>query len=67
MCLMRLLAIALFSTSLFAANIAYYGGYYYTGAAEIASWLAAGIAAFGGDKFVSPLLSRITGKAASGG
>jgi hypothetical protein len=46
--------------SLFAANLAYYGGYYYSGLAELPSFLAAGLAAFGGDKFVLPLLTRAT-------
>lgn len=45
-----------------AGNIAYYGGYYYFTLAEIACFGAASIAAYGGDKFLTPLLSRITGK-----
>lgn len=48
--------------SLMAANICYYGGYYYMGAAEVGCFMAAAVAAYGGDKFIMPLLSRITGK-----
>lgn len=49
-----------------AGNIAYYGGFYYAGLAEIPCFIGAAVAAYGGDKFLSPLLSRITGKAATG-
>lgn len=44
-----------------AANICYYGGFYYMGAAEVGCFMGAAVAAYGGDKFLSPLLSRITG------
>lgn len=47
--------------SCMAANICYYGGYYYMGAAEIGCFMGASVAAYGGDKFLAPLLSRITG------
>lgn len=50
-----------------AGNIAYFGGYYYAGLAEIPCFIGAAVAAYGGDKFLSPLLSRITGKATTGG
>lgn len=49
--------------ALLAGNIAYYGGYYYFAMAEIPCFIAAAVAAYGGDKFLSPLLSRITGRA----
>lgn len=42
-----------------ACNIAYYGGYYYLGVAEIGCFIAAAIAAWGGDKFLAPLLQRL--------
>ena len=45
-----------------AGNIAYYGGYYYAGLSEIVCFIGAAVSAYGGDKFLSPLLSRITGK-----
>lgn len=45
------------------ANIAYVLGYYYGGVAEIPSFIAAAGAAYLGDKFLSPLAARITGKA----
>lgn len=54
-------------TALLAGNAAYYGGYYYVGAPEIGCFIAAAVAAWGGDKFLSPLLTRITGKAQSAG
>ena len=45
-----------------ASNLAYYGGFYGAGWAEIYCFGAAALAAYGGDKFVSPLFSRLTGK-----
>lgn len=47
-----------------AGNVAYFGGYYLAGAPEIACFIAAAVAAYGGDKFLAPVLGRITGKAA---
>lgn len=44
-----------------AGNIGYYGGMYYVGVAEIGCFIAAAVCAYGGDKFLTPLLSRITG------
>ncbi len=43
-----------------AGNIAYYGGFYYIGFAEIACFIGSGLAGWGGDKFLTPLLSRLT-------
>lgn len=51
--------------ALLAGNIAYYGGMYYLAGPEIVCFIAAAVAAYGGDKFLSPLLSRITGKVAA--
>lgn len=48
-----------------AGNIAYFGGHHYYSLPEIPSFIAAALAAYGGDKFLSPLLSRLTGKAAA--
>jgi hypothetical protein len=45
--------------ALLAGNIAYYGGYYYFTLAEIACFIAAAVAAWGGDKFLTPLLQRV--------
>lgn len=44
-----------------AGNCAYYGGFYYFGLHEAACFLAAAIGAYGGDKFLSPLLVRFSG------
>lgn len=44
-----------------AGNIGYYGGMYYVGVAEIGCFIAAAVCAYGGDKFLTPLLARITG------
>lgn len=44
-----------------AANICYYGGYYYMDITEIGCFIASSVAAYGGDKFLTPLLARITG------
>lgn len=49
-------------TAFLAGNIGFYGAYYYFTLAEVASFIAAAVAAWGGDKFISPILSRITGK-----
>lgn len=46
--------------ALLAGNLAYYGGYYYGGVVEIGCFGAAALAAYGGDKFLSPLLQRAT-------
>lgn len=58
----RLKIVQGFMIALLAGNIAYYGGFYYFAIAEIPSFIAGAVAAYGGDKFLSPLLSRITGK-----
>ena len=42
-----------------AGNICYYGAFYYMGAAEIASFICSGLAGFGGDKFLAPLIGRL--------
>jgi len=42
-----------------AGNIAYYGGYYYAGFAEVACFIGSGVAGWGGDKFLTPVLDRI--------
>lgn len=49
--------------AMLAGNIAYYGGHYYLGVAQVACFIGAAAAAWGGDKFLTPILSRITGKA----
>lgn len=49
--------------AILAGNLAYYGGFYGAGWAEIYCFGAAALAAYGGDKFLTPLLSRLTGKA----
>lgn len=41
-------------------NIAYFGGYYGLEMAEITCFISTGIAGYGGDRFVSPLLGRLT-------
>ncbi len=46
-------------TGALAGNICYYGGLYYLDIAEVACFIGTGLAGFGGDKFVSPLLSRL--------
>lgn len=46
-----------------AGNVGYFGGMYYMGVSEIGCFIATSVCAYGGDKFISPLLSRITGKA----
>jgi len=45
-------------TSLFAGNVAYYGGYYYVECPEVAAFISAGAAGFGGDKFLTPLMTQ---------
>lgn len=45
--------------ALLAGNIAYYGGYYYFALAEIGCFIGAAVAAWGGDKFLTPLLQRL--------
>jgi len=54
-------------TAVMAGNFAYYGGYYLLPTwqitlPEIGCFIATPVAAWGGDKFISPILSRITGK-----
>lgn len=49
-------------TAILAGNIGFYGGYYYFNLAEVVCFITAAVAAWGGDKFLSPLLSRITGR-----
>lgn len=46
-----------------AGNIAYFGGYYYAGLAQVVCFIGAAAAAWGGDKFLTPILARITGRA----
>src|SRR6266850_8221906 len=53
--------------AMLAGNIAYYGGFYYLAIAEVACFIAAAVAAYGGDRFLSPLLTRVTGRAAQAG
>jgi hypothetical protein len=45
--------------ALLAGNCAYYGGHHYWGLAEILAFGTAAMASYGGDKFLSPLMSRI--------
>ena len=61
-------------TSGIAGNIGYYGGYYLVGLAEIACFISTGLAGWGGDKFLTPLLGRVVtafdailGKGGAGG
>jgi hypothetical protein len=61
-------------TSGIAGNIGYYGGYYLVGLAEISCFISTGLAGWGGDKFLTPLLGRVVtafdailGKGAAGG
>ena len=42
-----------------AGNVAYYGGYYHVGFAEVVCFIGAGIAGWGGDKFLTPILQRV--------
>jgi hypothetical protein len=50
-----------------AGNIAYFGGHYYLGVAQVACFIGAAAAAWGGDKFLTPILTRITGRASQQG
>lgn len=52
-------------TAFLAGNIGFYGSFYYFSLAEVVCFITAAVAAWGGDKFLSPLLSRITGKMGS--
>lgn len=47
--------------ALLAGNIAYYGGFYYLAIAEVACFIAAALGAYAGDRFLNPLVSRMTG------
>lgn len=62
----RLVILQGVAISVLGSNAAYYGGFYGQGWAEIYCFIAAALAAYGGDKFLSPLLSRLTGKVTSG-
>lgn len=53
--------------AILAGNCAYYGGFHYFGMAEVLCFGAAAVAAYGGDRFLSPLLSRLTGRVQQGG
>lgn len=46
--------------SVLASNAAYYGGFYGQSWPEIYCFIAAALGAYGGDKFLSPLLQRAT-------
>lgn len=48
--------------SILAGNISFYGGQYYAGLHEIPGLIGSGMAAYGGDRFLTPILSRITGR-----
>ena len=70
----RLMIVSGVITSGVAGNIAYYGGFYYAGFAEIACFIGTGLAGWGGDKFLTPLLGRVVtafdailGRAGTGG
>lgn len=56
----RLEVVQGFLTSILAGNIAYYAGYYYMAWPEIACFIATAVCGWGGDKFLSPLLTRIS-------
>lgn len=54
-------------TSILAGNLCYYGGFYLLpiwqiNLPEIGCFIATPVAGWGGDKFISPILARITGK-----
>lgn len=48
--------------SIFAGNVAYYGLQVTTQTDDVPSLILAGVAAYGGDKFLTPILARITGR-----
>jgi len=47
---------------LMAGNVCYYGGGAYLGTDGLTSMIGAGIGAYGGDRILTPILTRITGK-----
>jgi len=49
-----------------AGNCGYYGGFYYFALPEVLCFGTTAIAAYGGDKVLSPLLSRLTGRVQQG-
>jgi len=58
----RLKLIQGFLIGILAGNICYYGGGGYLGADHLTSMIGAGIGAYGGDRVLTPILTRITGK-----
>lgn len=52
--------------AILAGNLAYFGGFYCFAWPEIPCFGAAAMASYGGDRFLSPLLSRLTGRIQGG-
>lgn len=61
--LQRLTIIQGMIASIMAGNVAYFLGLHYAGLTEVMALMASGAGGFGGDKFLTPLLGRIFGKA----
>jgi hypothetical protein len=67
----RLVIVQGFWVAMLAGNIAYYGSFYYLPSMgvltnEVGCFIGAAVAGFGGDRFLTPLLFRITGKIQEG-
>jgi hypothetical protein len=67
----RLMIMQGFWVAMLAGNIAYYGGFYYLPSMgvitnEVGCFIGAAVAGFGGERFLTPLLFRITGKIQEG-
>lgn len=56
----RLVVLQGVAISVLASNAAYYGGFYGQSWPEIYCFIGAALGAYGGDKFLSPLLQRAT-------
>ena len=48
-------------TAVMAGNVAYFGSLYYMHTAEVSAFISSGVAAWGGDKFLTPILQKIVG------
>lgn len=48
-------------TAVLAGNVAYFGALHYMHVAEVGAFISSGVAAWGGDKFLTPILQRIVG------
>lgn len=67
----RLLIVQGWWIAMLAGNVAYYGGFYYLPSVgvitnEVGCFIAAAVAGFGGDRFMAPLLLRLTGRIQDG-